>query len=167
MERIGMRTTRNNKGQMRVIETILASFIIVSALSFVNIFAITPTSQKYEVTDLEKMGYSLLHDLDQHGLLARFVYNGEWDNREWENLKAALRVSLPLDVYFNMTVYNLNYTKVTNATIFYGDPEIFATSKNVASVTYGLIGYPKRNQTTGNYQAIYDPRILILQLARG
>jgi len=157
-----MRTTRNNKGQMRVIETILASFIIVFALSFVNIFAITPTSQKYEVTDLEKMGYSALHDLDQHGLLAHFVYTEEWDN-----LKAALRVTLPQDVYFDVTVYNLNYTKVNDDTISYGDPETFTTSKNIAAVTYGLIGYPKRNQITGSYEAIYDPRILILQLARG
>jgi len=147
---------------MRVIETILASFIIVFALSFANILAITPTSPKYEVTELEKMGYNVLHDLDKQGLLARFVYNEEWDN-----LKAALRVMLPLDVYFNMTVYDMHGIEVNDATIFYGGSETFTTSKNIASVTYGLIGYPKRNETTGNYQAIYDPRILILQLARG
>ena len=151
-----MRTIRNSKGQMRVIETILASFIIVFALSFVNIFAITPTSPKYEVTDLEKMGYNVLHDLDQHGLLTRFVYT-----EEWNNIKAALSVTLPVDVYFNMTICCLNGTKVNDAEIFYGDPEAFTTSKNIASVTYGLIGYPKRNEAT------YDPRILILQLARG
>jgi hypothetical protein len=151
-----MRTIRNSKGQMRVIETILASFIIVFALSFVNIFAVTPTNPKYEVTDLEKMGYSVLHDLDQNGLLAPFVYN-----KEWENIKAALMVTLPVDVYFNMTIYDIHGTEVNNATIFYGDSETFSTSKNIASVTYGLIGYPKRNEAT------YDPRILILQLARG
>jgi len=153
-----MTKINRNKGQMRVIETILASFIIVFALSFVNIFAITPTSPKYEVTELEKMGYNVLHDLDKQGLLARFVYT---EPPEWDNIKAALRVTLPLDVYFNMTVYDLHDTKVNNATIFYGDPEAFSTSKNIASVTYGLIGYPKRNE------AIYNPRMLILQLARG
>jgi len=151
-----MGTIRNSKGQMRVIETILASFIIVFALSFVNIFAITPTSPKYEVTDLEKMGYSVLHDLDKQGLLARFVYTEEWDN-----IKAALSVTLPVNVYFNMTICCLNGTKINHEPIFYGNPETFITSKNIASVTYGLIGYPKRNE------AIYDPRILILQLARG
>ena len=154
--------TNGNKGQMRIIEVILASFIIVFALSFANIFAITPTSPKYEATELEKLGYNVLHDLDEQGLLARFVYYEEWDN-----LKAALRVTLPLDVYFNMTVYDLRGAKINDVTIFYGDSETFTNSKNIASVTYGLIGYPKCNQTTGNYQAIYDPRILILQLARG
>jgi len=157
-----MTMINDNKGQMRVIETILASFIIVFALSFANILAITPTSPKYEVTELEKLGYNVLHDLDKQGLLARFVYTEEWDN-----IKAALRVTLPLDVYFNMTVYDLYGTEVNDAEIFYGDPEAFTTSKNIASVTYGLTGYPKRNETTGNYQATYNPRMLILQLARG
>jgi hypothetical protein len=160
MERVGMGTIKNTKGQMRVIETILASFIIVFALSFVNIFAIAPTSPKYEVTDLEKLGYSVLHDLDQHGLLARFVYNEEWDN-----IEAALRVTLTPDIYFNLTIYDLHDTKINHESISYGDPQNFNTSKNIASVTYGLVGYPTRNDSA--YQATYDPRIVILQLVRG
>lgn len=156
-----MTTTNGNKGQMRVIETILASFVIIFALSFVNIFAITPTSPKYETTELEKLGYNVLHDLDRQELLAGFVYCEEWDD-----FRAALRVTLPLDVYFNMTVYDLNGNEVNNLPIFYGDPETFTTSKVVASVTYGLIGYPIKINAT-HYQANYDPRILNLQLVRG
>jgi hypothetical protein len=150
----------NKNGQMRVIETILASFIIVFALSFANILAITPTSQKYEATELEKLGYNVLHDLDEQGLLPRFVYTEEWDN-----IIAALRVTLPLDVYFNMTVYDLDGTNVNHKPISYGYSETFTTSKNIASITYGLVGYPIRTNST--YQAAYDPRILILQIARG
>ena len=156
-----MTKTNRKKGQMRVIETILASFIIVFALSFVNIFAITPTSPKYEATEMEKLGYNVLHDLDKQGLLTCFVYN-----EEWNNLEAALRVTLPLDVYFNMTVYDLNGNKVNDISMSYGDPETFTTSKVVASVTYGLIGYPIKISAT-QYQANYDPRILNLQLVRG
>jgi hypothetical protein len=150
-----------NKGQMRIVEVILASFVIVFALSFANILAIVPTSPKYEATELEKLGYNVLYDLDKQGLLPRFVYNGEW-----ENLTAALRVSLPLDVHFNMTIYYLNGTKVAHKLIFYGDVTTFITSKNVASVTYGLVGCPIKINAT-HYQASYDPRILILQLTRG
>jgi hypothetical protein len=162
LERISIKM-KNKNGQMRVIETILASFIIVFALSFANILAITPTSQKYEATELEKLGYNVLHDLDEQGLLARFVYTEEWDD-----IVAALRVTLPIDVYFNMTVYYLddtNVTQVNHKPISYGYPETFVTSKNIASITYGLIGYPIGNNYT--YQATYDPRIIILQLARG
>jgi len=145
-----------NKGQMRVVEVILASFVIVFALSFANILTVPPTSPKYEVTELEKMGYNVLYDLDKQGLLANFVYN-----KQWGKLQAALRVLLPLEVHFNLTVYYLNGTEINETPIFYGDKETFLTSKNVASVTYGLCGYSTKDK------AIYDPRVLVLRLVRG
>lgn len=145
-----------NKGQMRVIEVILASFIIVFALSFANILAVTPTSSKYVATELEKMGYNALFDLDKQGLLASFVYN-----KKWADLYAALRVLLPSEVHFNLTIYYLDGTKANDATpIFYGDANTFSASKNIASVTYSLSGYSEN-------KIQYDPRILVLQLATG
>ena len=147
-----MKTTKNTRGQIRVIETILASLVILFALAFVNIFAVTPTSPRYETDELEKLGYNVLHNLDEHRLLGRFVHSEEWDN-----LYAVLRVSLPLDVYFNMTVHDLDGNIINNAPIRYGDPEAFTTSSLVASVTHLIVGY----------QAEYDPKILILQLVRG
>ncbi|MEM3551300.1 MAG: hypothetical protein QXN87_05815 [Candidatus Bathyarchaeia archaeon] len=140
---------------MRVVEVILASFIIVFALSFANILAIVPQSPKYEATELEKMGYNVLYDLDKQGLLTRLVYE-----KDWHGLQRALQVLLPIDVYFNLTIYYLNGAKVNNIPISSGNPLIFAESKNVASITYGLTG-SAQNVT------IYDPRILILQLTRG
>ncbi len=161
MGRSHMRTRTKNKGQMRIIEVIFASLIVVFALSFVSIFAAVPASTTYEVTNLERMGYSLLQDLDQNGLLAKFVYI-----EDWESIRAALSVSLPLDVYFKMTVYDWSRTNVYG-TILYCPLGTFETSKNVASVTYSLVGYPKTVGGTSSYQATYNPRILILQLARG
>jgi len=148
LERVFLKATC---GQMRVIEVILASLVIVFALSFANLFAVTPTSPKYEVTELEKLGYNVLYDLDKQGLLPRFVYS-----EDWSNLQAALRVSLPIDVYFNLTVYDLNRTQINDTPIFYGDVSAFENSKNVASVTYGLAGHDS-----------YNPRILVLRLVRG
>ncbi|MEM3565552.1 MAG: hypothetical protein QXK18_01585 [Candidatus Bathyarchaeia archaeon] len=153
LERISLKAT---SGQMRVVEVILASFVIVFALSFANILAITPTSPKYEVTELEKMGYNVLYDLDKQGLLANFVYN-----KNWSDLQAALRVLLPLEVHFNLTIYYSNGTVANETPIFYGSLETFSASKNIASVTYGLCGYSTMDK------AVYDPRILVLQLARG
>lgn len=147
-----MKRPNKNKGQIRVIETILASFVILFALAFVNIFAATPSSPMYETTDLEKWGHNILHDLDEQRLLGRFVYN-----EEWENLTVALMVSLPSDVYFNVTVYDLNGNIVNDAPIRYGDAQVFTTSNMTASVQYGLPGY----------QTNYDPRILTLELVRG
>jgi hypothetical protein len=145
--------TDKNAGQMRIIEALLASFIILFAITFMNIFATTPTSPTYEIGELEKIGYNVLHDLDEQRLLPRFVYN-----QEWANLTLALLVSLPTDIYFDLKVSFLNGSVVNhNQPIRYGSPEVFTDSSNVASVTYILPGY----NTT------YDPRILVLLLVRG
>jgi hypothetical protein len=150
-----------NKGQMRVIEAILAAFIIVLALSFVSFFATNPTSQKYETTELDKMGYNTLHDLDLQGILAQYVYA-----QEWENLGAALSVTLPVDVYFNMTIFNSNKTVINNIPISYGQSETFTNSKVVSSITYTLVGYPS-GPTQFDLVSTYSPRVLVLQLVRG
>jgi len=141
---------------MRVIETILASFIIFSALTFVNIFAVVPSSPKYESSDLEKIGHNVLHDLDEQGLLNRFVYN----ETEWEELALALTIYLPPDVYFNLTIYDTHAqpTRINqDFPICYGAPEVFTASNSTASVSYVIPGQ----------QAEYNPRILVLQLVRG
>jgi len=156
-----MRKTKNRKGQMRIIEAILASFIVFFAVAFINTFAVTPSSTTYETSELEKVGHNVLHDLDDQKLLARFVYNGEW-----ENLTAALTVCLPPDVYFNLTVYDLDGNLVNEGKpICYGDPNVFETSSSIASVTYILPGCPRWEKA--ELLAEYEPRILILQLVRG
>jgi hypothetical protein len=166
-----MRNKRSKRGQMRVIEVILALFIIVFALSFANVFSVTPSSPKYQYTELEKLGYNVLHDLDQQGLLPRFVYDSEWSN-----ITAALRVSFPINVYFNLTVYRVEKIgaadsfeyqynslndKSADGEIFYGEPAAFSSSADVASVTYSMVGPVNRSATN------YDPRVLILSLTRG
>jgi len=140
---------------MRVIETILAALIIVSALAFVNFFSVNPRAAAYDVKDLEKMGYSVLTDLDQQGILTPKVYKPS----EWGDLKTALRLTLQLDVYFNLTICELNEDSPNKlASIVYGDLTTFSDAKNVASVLYSLVGTSELG---------YNPRLLILQLTRG
>jgi len=146
-----MRKTKKTKGQMRLVEALLASFIILVAVTFLNVIAATPFSPTYEPSNLEKMGNNVLHDLDEKGLLSRFVYK-----EDWGTLTLALMVSLPPEIYFDLTVYHLNWTVVNNETILYGDIEVFETSSYIASVTYIVPGYQRE----------YDPRILVLQLVR-
>ena len=157
-----LQNLKNKKGQMRVIETILASFIIVAALSFVGIFAVSPTSPAYEVTDLEKMAYSTLHDLDQQGLLAPAVYS-----HSWSDLRNILRITMPNDVYFNLTVYKVGGSPIySGSQMLYGDLNTFSEARNVISISYCLVGIPKFNPN-GVYDADYDPLILVLEVTRG
>lgn len=146
------RNNRSLKGQMRVVEAVMASLIVVSALAFLYLFAATPSSQPQETSELEKLGHNVLHDIDEQRLLSRFVYGSEW-----QNLTAALTVSLPTDVYFNLSIYDVNGNPVSHPLIQYGDEQIFESSKAIASVTYILPGF----------QTSYAPRILVLKLAKG
>lgn len=151
-----MRVMRNTKGQMRVIETILASFIFFSALTFANMLAVLPSSPKYEISDLERMGHSVFHDLDEQGILSRFVYN----ETEWGELASALMIVFQPDVYFDLTIYEVHTQDQPinqHFPIRFGAPEVFTASDSTASVSYILPGQ----------QAEYSPRILILQLVRG
>jgi len=136
---------------MRLVEALLASFILMFAITFLNVIAVTPTSPIYEPSNLEKMGNNVLHDLDEKNLLARFV-----DTEDWGTLTLALMVSLPPEIYFDLTVYYLNWTVANNETIRYGTSDVFENSSYIASVTYIVPGY----------QTDYDPRILVLQLVR-
>jgi len=145
------RIVKNSKGQMRVIEAIMAALIVVSAIVFLYTFAATPSGKTYEASELEKIGSNILHDIDEQRLLSRFVYNGEW-----ANLTAALVVSVPNDVYFNLTVYDINGNAIGHPLIQYGNSQMFISSKAVASVTYILSGY----------QSNYSPRVVVLKLVR-
>lgn len=142
---------KNSKGQMRVIEAIMAALIVVSAIVFLYAFAATPSGKTYEAGELEKIGSNILHDIDSQRLLSRFVYNGEW-----ANLTAALVVSVPNDVYFNLTVYDINGNAIGHPLVQYGNSQAFLSSKSVATVTYILSGY----------QSNYSPRVIVLKLVR-
>lgn len=135
---------------MRVIEAIMASLIVVSAVAFLYLFAAAPSSPTYDTSSLEKIGYNVLHNIDEQRLLSRYVYNSEW-----ANLTVALLVSLP-DQYFNLTVFDLNGKALNPVLISYGNPQVFTTSKAVASINYIVPGY----------QGNYNPRTLVLQLVR-
>ncbi len=143
---------RSVKGQMRVVEAVMASLIVVSALTFLYFFAVTPSSQAYDTSELEKIGHNLLHDLDEQGLLARYVLK-----EEWVNLTSALLVSLPTNIYFNVSIYDTNYRSIGHPLIQYGDQQVFSSSPAVASVTYIVTGYGTS----------YNPRIIVLKLVNG
>lgn len=143
---------------MRVVETILASLVIMVTITFVNGTMIPPYSPRYEAMELEKLGYNVLHNLETRGILTRYVYDLDVA-RGQSLLRSALMVSLLPDIYFNLTIYRLDEfgeLHVEGQSIVYGEPEAFENPSLVSTVTYVLA-------SSGAY---YDPRILILQLTR-
>jgi hypothetical protein len=142
---------------MRVVEAILSSLVILDALIFINTMSTPPKSRTFEPCELERVGYNALHVLDERGILRRFIYcqNVAFG---YNLLKSALRVSLPPDVYFSLTIYSLDGfgRPHLEGEIVYGEPEMFKDSSVVSTVTYVLAGS----------NAEYDPKILVLALIR-
>ena len=155
-----IRIKNNAKAQMRVIEAIISAFVILSAIAFVSVYTITPSSTEYETTDLEKMGHNLFHELNDRDELVRYIYG---DETEWMELTQALLMFFPPDMYFNLNIYSLdltgNPTVLVNqdSPIRFGTSEIFRDSNSTVSISYILPGH----------DSVYDPRILNLQLKRG
>ena len=154
-----MKIKADTRAQMRVIEAIISSFIILSAIAFVNVYTTIPSSTEYETTDLEKMGHNLFHEFNERGELIRFVYGNE---TEWMEFTHALLLFFPPDIYFNLNIYRLDQNGTLSLVnpdnpIRFGSPELFQESNSAVSVPYIVPGQ----------QSEYNPMILNLQLVRG
>ena len=118
-----MRLLHNRKGQMHVIEAFFAAMLVLSCL------ALIPLEQTAEnpVADLTSKAQNILLSLDGEGHLARLI-----DSRDWAGLRGCLEVSLPLTLWFNLTVYDTNMDALNEFPICNGG----AVSSQISSVTY-------------------------------
>ena len=92
-------------GQARILEAVIASFIIFLAFSaafyFIysseNIFA-------QETIDLNRLAYNVLHQLVESNVIENTLEEDPQNGSA--QLKIALQELLPANIYFNLTVYN-------------------------------------------------------------
>jgi hypothetical protein len=92
-----MKIVKNKKGQVRVIEALLASLLLMACLAVIP----APSNQSGSTANLASSGQNVLLSLDSNGQLATLV-----DSRNWASLKASIESTLPLTVWFNLTVFN-------------------------------------------------------------
>jgi hypothetical protein len=94
-----LKLVRNKKGQVRVIEAIFATILLMSCLSFVP----ASTSLKDPTGNLGSNAQNILLSLDSNGHLATLV-----GSQNWTSLKDCLESSFPKTVWFNLTVFDQN-----------------------------------------------------------
>lgn len=94
-----MRLARDKRGVARVIEAFLASMLLLSCLALIP----PSTSTKSPASNLESTAQNVLLSLDSNGHLAALV-----DSQNWPALKSCVESSLPLTIWFNLTVYDKN-----------------------------------------------------------
>jgi hypothetical protein len=95
---------------MRTIEILLVIIIILGALVTVSIFAVLPSPREVSPVNLRRLSLTTLEMLNSGYDLSKaaFDFNGTQGGPLWSNLQVALSASLPPDVIYNLTVYDVN-----------------------------------------------------------
>jgi len=99
-----LRGKRARRGQLRVIEAVLAASIIFVVFSATT-FLIYPSRiwAPSETADLDVLGYNLLHQMVESGVIEETVEGNE--TLSGSRLKTVIRDFLPSMTYFELTVF--------------------------------------------------------------
>ena len=118
-----MNIAKNNKGVVRVIESIIAAALLMGCLAMV------PAQQSPQNTNsnLSALGQNALLILDSNSHLSNLV-----ESADWIDLQSSIASALPLTVWFNLTVFDRNMNPLNSFPICNSG----VTSNKIASVDY-------------------------------
>ncbi len=99
--------TLDNRGQVRLMESVLATAVMTIALIIIMNLTI-PLRSIYlrETSDLRRLAYNVLNSLSDTGVFEDIIIGGMIENRTWEDeLSLFFSLSLPPNVLFKVDVY--------------------------------------------------------------
>ena len=91
---------------MRTVEVMFVIVILLTAFLITTQFAVLPSPTQTFGTNLRGISQSTLETLDAEGLLSETVFSDDADS--WADLQKALSASLPVNVVYNLSVYNIS-----------------------------------------------------------
>jgi len=91
---------------MRTIEILLVIIILTGAFIISSFFAVLPSPRQVSPTNLQRLALTTLQTLDVDHDLSDTVFKLSNDS-EWNDLKVALSASLPPNIVYNLTVYEV------------------------------------------------------------
>jgi len=106
----------NSKGQMRVVEALLASGVIVVAMvmMIMLIRAPDPYSAKSK-NELSRYCYDFLMTLAEEEVFDRAIFDSTGIRGDWQGrLKNMLNAFIAPTIIYNMTLYNMTWVKDSN-----------------------------------------------------
>ncbi len=92
---------------MRTVEVIFVIAILFGAFVITTQFAVLPSSRQAFGTNLRELSYSTLETLDAQGSLSETIFK-DYNDPAWGDLQKALSASLPPNIVYNLTVYDLS-----------------------------------------------------------
>jgi hypothetical protein len=91
---------------MRTIEILLVIIIITGAFVISSFFAVLPSPRQVSPISLERIALTTLQQLDVQHDLSRTIFQPSTDS-SWTNLQIALSASLPPNMVYNLSVYDV------------------------------------------------------------
>jgi hypothetical protein len=97
---------------MRTVEVFIVIVILLGAFVVASQFAVLPSPRLISSPGLRELALTTLQSLDSRGDLTKTVFSNPSDP-SWEELQIALSASLPPNVVYNFTVYDIEETDGT------------------------------------------------------
>ena len=90
---------------MRTIEAGIVILIILIAFVAVSYLIVLPSPREVSPHNLRALALTILKNLDSNGFLSEVAFSESADS--WNELQIALSASLPLNIAYNLTVYEI------------------------------------------------------------
>jgi hypothetical protein len=91
---------------MRTVEVLFVIVILLGALIITTQFAVLPPPSQAFGTNLRELSQSTLETLDAQGTLSETIFKN-LDDPAWGDLQKAISASLPPNVVYNLSIYDL------------------------------------------------------------
>lgn len=91
---------------MRTVEVLFVIVILLTAFTITTQFAVLPSPSEAFGTNLRELSQSTLETLDMQGILSATVFEDPNDDA-WGDLQKAISVSIPPNMVYNLSVYDL------------------------------------------------------------
>ena len=92
---------------IRTIEVLFVIIILASSFIAVSYFTVLPPPREVSPINLRRLAFTTLQTLDSSYDLSRAAFDTN-NSAVWGGLQVALSASLPPDVVYNLTVYDIN-----------------------------------------------------------
>jgi hypothetical protein len=92
---------------IRTIEVLFVIIILSGAFIAVSYFTVLPPPREVSPINLRRLSFTTLQTLDSNYGLSRAAFETE-NSTVWAGLQVALSASLPPDIIYNLTVYDVN-----------------------------------------------------------
>jgi hypothetical protein len=138
---------------MRTVEVLFVIVILLTAFVITTQFAVLPSPREAFGTNLRELSQSTLETLDTQGILSATVFEDATDDA-WGELQKAISVSIPPNMVYNLSVYDLtaNSEGVVTYELEHSISDAsFGSSSDVASlmVTSPDVTFTQDPQTVG------------------